>query len=77
MRPASLGQEDGLASSNALRLSNSRPVVVLSFVDAVGLSGFEVGETVVAEPVDGGSNASVLRQDPGSPGVDVADGLAL
>lgn len=77
VRPSGLREEDGLAGSDALRLSDRGPVVVGRHGDAVRLGALEVGEAVVAEPVHRGRHAGVLGQDPRRPRVDVADGLAL
>lgn len=77
VRPASLGDVHRLSSCNTLGVTHGGPEVVGGLLDGVGLGRLEVGEGVVAEPVNRGGDAGVLASHPRGPGVDVADGLAL
>lgn len=49
-RPASLSDPDGLASRNALSLSEAGVEVFAGLLNGVGARGLEVGEGVVTEP---------------------------
>jgi hypothetical protein len=76
-RPSSLGNPHGLSARDALGLSDAGVQVLASLVNRVGPGALVVWKAIVSKPIHSVRYAPVLWQDPGSPCVDVTDGLAL
>jgi hypothetical protein len=77
MRPTSLSDPDWLAPGHALCTLDACSEVLGCSINGVGLGRLEVWKGVVPKPVYRVGHATVLTQDPRSPGVNMADGLGL